>query len=349
MPAVPRASTAHPLLPREPHARERLPRVRGRGQGRPRARPGLLAQGRGRDGGPAPTPSASGSRARSCSSSLARPSTCRWPVRSAGRLDRRLRRALRGGSDAVRAARGRPRPRASDDATIRAITTPRRGGRGRGHRRPAGRRSTTSSTSGTTRSASSATSASRRAARTPRTRSRSPSRGAGFDARISTEFDAPLPDSACVYCGNCIGVCPTGALMFKSEYDMRAAGTWDESAQTVDRDDLPVLRRRLRGGPPRPGRPDREGDLAARLLGHRGPPLHQGPLRLRVRERAPGPQRLIAWGPRRAAIDLGVLSTRTQWGRSLGIAPFARYISPDMPPPTTGGVCPVLTRECVHR
>ena len=56
--------------------------------------------------------------------------------------------------------------------------------------------------------------------------------GRGFDARISTEYAAPLPDSACVYCGNCIGVCPTGALMFKSEYDMREAGTWDESAQT---------------------------------------------------------------------------------------------------------------------
>jgi predicted molibdopterin-dependent oxidoreductase YjgC len=56
--------------------------------------------------------------------------------------------------------------------------------------------------------------------------------GRGFDARISTEYDAPLPDSACVYCGNCIGVCPTGALMFSSEHEMREAGTWDESVQT---------------------------------------------------------------------------------------------------------------------
>jgi NADP-reducing hydrogenase subunit HndD len=57
--------------------------------------------------------------------------------------------------------------------------------------------------------------------------------GRGFDARISTEFDVTLPDSACVYCGNCIGVCPTGALMPASEYNMRQAGTWDESQQTV--------------------------------------------------------------------------------------------------------------------
>ena len=57
--------------------------------------------------------------------------------------------------------------------------------------------------------------------------------GRGFDARISTEEAVPLPQSACVYCGNCIGVCPTGALMFKSEYDMREAGTWNEAAQAV--------------------------------------------------------------------------------------------------------------------
>ena len=88
--------------------------------------------------------------------------------------------------------------------------------------------------------------------------------GRGFDARISTEQAAPLPDSACVYCGNCIGVCPTGALMFKSEYDMREAGTWDESAQTVTDDDLPVLRGRLRGRSPRPGQHDRQGHLADR-------------------------------------------------------------------------------------
>jgi predicted molibdopterin-dependent oxidoreductase YjgC len=56
--------------------------------------------------------------------------------------------------------------------------------------------------------------------------------GRGFDARISTEFALPLTDSACVYRGNCIGVCPTGALMFRSEYGMRQAGTWNEAEQT---------------------------------------------------------------------------------------------------------------------
>jgi len=55
--------------------------------------------------------------------------------------------------------------------------------------------------------------------------------GRGFSATIATEFEVPLPESACVYCGNCIGVCPTGALMFKSEYEMRQAGTWNEQRQ----------------------------------------------------------------------------------------------------------------------
>ncbi|MFF8194952.1 2-dehydropantoate 2-reductase [Streptomyces bobili] len=56
--------------------------------------------------------------------------------------------------------------------------------------------------------------------------------GRGFDARIAVEHDALLTDAACVYCGNCVEVCPTGALSFRSEFDRRAAGTWDESAQT---------------------------------------------------------------------------------------------------------------------
>jgi NADH-quinone oxidoreductase subunit F len=56
--------------------------------------------------------------------------------------------------------------------------------------------------------------------------------GRGFDARISTELNAPLDDSACVYCGNCIAVCPTGALMAKTEFDLRATQQWDEKKQT---------------------------------------------------------------------------------------------------------------------
>jgi predicted molibdopterin-dependent oxidoreductase YjgC len=57
--------------------------------------------------------------------------------------------------------------------------------------------------------------------------------GRGFDAHISTEYAVPLPESACVYCGNCIAVCPTGALMASHEYDLRESGEWDPSRQTT--------------------------------------------------------------------------------------------------------------------
>ena len=57
--------------------------------------------------------------------------------------------------------------------------------------------------------------------------------GRGFAAHVSTEFDVHLPDSACVYCGNCIAVCPTGALMSAREYELRTDGAWDESRQTT--------------------------------------------------------------------------------------------------------------------
>ena len=57
--------------------------------------------------------------------------------------------------------------------------------------------------------------------------------GRGFAAHISTEFDVPLPDSACVYCGNCIAVCPTGALMATPEFELRQAGAWRPETQAV--------------------------------------------------------------------------------------------------------------------
>ncbi len=59
--------------------------------------------------------------------------------------------------------------------------------------------------------------------------------GRGFDSRISTEFDVALPDSACVYCGNCVAVCPTNALVFTTEFDLRRAGEWKPDEQTVSR------------------------------------------------------------------------------------------------------------------
>ena len=107
--------------------------------------------------------------------------------------------------------------------------------------------------------------------------------GRGFDARISTEYDAPLPDSACVYCGNCIAVCPTGALMFKSEHDMRDAGEWDEEQQTTTETICPYCGVGCNLDAARAGQPDRQGHLAARPQRDPRQSVREGPLRLPVR------------------------------------------------------------------
>ncbi len=57
--------------------------------------------------------------------------------------------------------------------------------------------------------------------------------GRGAQAKISTEFDVSLPESACVFCGNCVGVCPTAALQFHREHELRVSGEGDESEQRV--------------------------------------------------------------------------------------------------------------------
>ncbi len=125
--------------------------------------------------------------------------------------------------------------------------------------------------------------------------------GRGFDARIATEFANPLPDSACVYCGNCIAVCPTGALMFKSEYDRRAGRDVARGGADRHHDDLHVLRRRLQPRAARAGQRDRQGHVAARPPGDARQPLHQGPLRLPVRpERPRRPAAAGRAGPRGA-------------------------------------------------
>jgi NADH dehydrogenase/NADH:ubiquinone oxidoreductase subunit G len=42
--------------------------------------------------------------------------------------------------------------------------------------------------------------------------------GRGFGTQISTFFEKPMPETTCVFCGQCIGVCPTGALKGKREF-----------------------------------------------------------------------------------------------------------------------------------
>ena len=42
--------------------------------------------------------------------------------------------------------------------------------------------------------------------------------GRGHESRINTFFDIPMPETTCVFCGNCVGVCPTNALQGKTEF-----------------------------------------------------------------------------------------------------------------------------------
>ena len=56
----------------------------------------------------------------------------------------------------------------------------------------------------------------------------------GHDTAVSTAFDIGMTESPCVFCGQCIGVCPTGALKPKIEWGME---------QGLDEDELRALTR----------------------------------------------------------------------------------------------------------
>ncbi|MHC1784008.1 MAG: 2Fe-2S iron-sulfur cluster-binding protein [Anaerolineaceae bacterium] len=42
--------------------------------------------------------------------------------------------------------------------------------------------------------------------------------GRGFETSIGTFYDKSMPNTTCVFCGQCVGVCPTGALKPKREW-----------------------------------------------------------------------------------------------------------------------------------
>ncbi len=52
--------------------------------------------------------------------------------------------------------------------------------------------------------------------------------GRGYETQISTFFEAPMPETTCVFCGQCVGVCPTGALKPKREFLLEEGLTPDE-------------------------------------------------------------------------------------------------------------------------
>ena len=52
--------------------------------------------------------------------------------------------------------------------------------------------------------------------------------GRGFATQIGTFFDKPMPETTCVFCGQCVGVCPTGALVPRREWLLEQGKTPDE-------------------------------------------------------------------------------------------------------------------------
>jgi predicted molibdopterin-dependent oxidoreductase YjgC len=50
----------------------------------------------------------------------------------------------------------------------------------------------------------------------------------GFDTHVSTSFNIDMTDSPCVFCGQCIGVCPTGALKPKIEFGLEQGWSPEE-------------------------------------------------------------------------------------------------------------------------
>jgi predicted molibdopterin-dependent oxidoreductase YjgC len=50
----------------------------------------------------------------------------------------------------------------------------------------------------------------------------------GFNTHVTTLFDLGMMDSPCVFCGQCVGVCPTGALKPKVEWGLEQGFSEEE-------------------------------------------------------------------------------------------------------------------------
>lgn len=57
----------------------------------------------------------------------------------------------------------------------------------------------------------------------------------GYDTEVATAFDIPMTESPCVFCGQCVGVCPTGALKPKIEFGIEQGWSDEEFRQKTRR------------------------------------------------------------------------------------------------------------------
>jgi NADH dehydrogenase/NADH:ubiquinone oxidoreductase subunit G len=52
--------------------------------------------------------------------------------------------------------------------------------------------------------------------------------GRGYHTQIGTFFNRPMPETTCVFCGQCVGICPTGALKPKRQWLLEQGHSPDE-------------------------------------------------------------------------------------------------------------------------
>ena len=57
----------------------------------------------------------------------------------------------------------------------------------------------------------------------------------GHETSVATAFDIGMTESPCVFCGQCVGVCPTGALKPKIEWGMQQGWSDAEMRQNTKR------------------------------------------------------------------------------------------------------------------
>lgn len=60
-------------------------------------------------------------------------------------------------------------------------------------------------------------------------------KGRGHDTQVSTAHEIAMTDSPCVFCGQCVGVCPTGALKAKAEWGLQQGLSHEEIRQSTKR------------------------------------------------------------------------------------------------------------------
>ncbi|MDO9085709.1 MAG: 2Fe-2S iron-sulfur cluster-binding protein [Anaerolineaceae bacterium] len=61
-------------------------------------------------------------------------------------------------------------------------------------------------------------------------------KGRGYHTQISTFYEKPLPETSCVFCGQCIGVCPTEALKPKRQWLLELGYESEEIMQMTRKD-----------------------------------------------------------------------------------------------------------------